>query len=69
MSIFAGSNMACHECDLLVEVPDLDLGEKAYCPRCNYLLAANRPHAQTKMFAYAVTAHRVPVCWRMRFRS
>ena len=52
---FAGSTMACHECDLLVDVPELDPGEKAYCPRCNYLLAANRPHAQTKMFAYAVT--------------
>lgn len=53
---FAGSTMACLECDLLVDVPELDPGEKAYCPRCNYLLAANRPQAHTKMFAYAVTA-------------
>ena len=52
----AGSTMACHECDLLVDVPELMPGEKGYCPRCNYLLAANRPHAQSKMFAYALTA-------------
>ena len=56
MVIFAGSTMACHECDLLVDVPELEPNEKSYCPRCSYLLAANRPHAQPKMFAYAVTA-------------
>ena len=48
--------MACHECDLLVDVPELKPGEKAYCPRCDYLLAANRPHSETKIFAYSITA-------------
>ncbi len=51
----AGSQMVCHECDLLVAVPALDTGQKAYCPRCNYLLAAHRPHAQAMIFAFAVS--------------
>ncbi len=50
----AGSQMACHECDLLIGVPALEIGQKAFCPRCNYLLAANRPHAPTMVFAFAV---------------
>lgn len=51
----SGTQMACHECDLLVVVPTLDAGQKAYCPRCNYLLAAHRPHAQAMVFAFAVS--------------
>ncbi len=51
----AGSQMVCHECDLLLAVPALASGQKAYCPRCNYLLAANRPHALTMVFAFAVS--------------
>ena len=47
--------MACHECDLLIAVPALDSGQKAYCPRCNYLLAAHRPHAQAMVFAFALS--------------
>jgi len=46
--------MVCHECDLLIGVPALETGQKAFCPRCNYLLAANRPHAQSMVFAFAV---------------
>jgi paraquat-inducible protein A len=48
--------MACHECDLLVDVPALETQEKAFCPRCNYLLAANRVNAVPKTFAFATTA-------------
>ncbi len=51
----AGSQMVCHECDLLLAVPALASGQKAYCPRCNYLLAAHRPHALTIVFAFAVS--------------
>ena len=50
-----GSQMACHECDLLTAVPALEAGQKAYCPRCNYLLAAHRPHALTMVFAFGVS--------------
>lgn len=50
------SKMICHECDLLVDVPSLAVREKAFCPRCNYLLASNRPRAQAIMFAFSSCA-------------
>ena len=56
MAIAAASQIVCHECDLLNDVPALEIGQKAFCPRCGFLLAANRPHAQNKIFAFAVTA-------------
>ena len=51
----AGSQMVCHECDLLLAVPALASGQKAYCPRCNYLLAAHRPHALMMVLAFGVS--------------
>jgi len=51
----AGSQMVCHECDLLIAVPALESGQKAYCPRCNYLLAAHRPHALMMVLAFGVS--------------
>ena len=56
MSDVAASQMACHECDLLIKVPALAAQEKAFCPRCDYLLAANRPRAQEAIFAYSISA-------------
>jgi paraquat-inducible protein A len=50
------SRMVCHECDLLVDVPLLKEHDKAFCPRCEYLLAANRPNAAEKILALSVTA-------------
>jgi paraquat-inducible protein A len=50
------SQMACHECDLLIDVPALADQEKAFCPRCDYLLAENRPGAQEAIFAYSISA-------------
>ena len=54
MTTTSASRIVCHECDLLVGVPRLPMGRKAFCPRCNYLLAANRPSAQNRVFAFAV---------------
>ncbi len=48
--------MVCHECDLLVDVPVLEEHDKAFCPRCEYLLAANRPNATEKILAFSATA-------------
>ncbi len=56
MTQLAASRMVCHECDLVVDVPALEVNEKAYCPRCDYFLAANRPAALGKVFAYSATA-------------
>lgn len=56
MSQLEPSRMVCHECDLLVDVPLLKAHDKAFCPRCEYLLAANRPNATEKILAFSVTA-------------
>ena len=56
MAPAAGSQIVCHECDLLNDVPELAAGHKAYCPRCGFLLAANRPHSLTVIFSLSVTA-------------
>lgn len=50
------SQIVCHECDLLNDVPSLAAGQKAFCPRCGFLLAANRRHAQPVIFAFSATA-------------
>ena len=56
VNLIPASQIACHECDLLVEVPDLQMGQRAYCPRCGYLLVANRPHSETRIFAFALAS-------------
>ena len=56
MAEMAASQIVCHECDLLNDVPGLTAGQKAYCPCCGFLLAANRLHAQRAIFAFSITA-------------
>jgi len=52
----AASNIACHECDLLNRVPELESGQKAWCPRCGFLLAVNRDQALDVILAFSLTA-------------
>lgn len=52
----AASQIVCHECDLLNDVPVLDVGQKAFCPCCGFLLTANRSQAQSRILAFSVTA-------------
>lgn len=52
----AASRIVCHECDLLNDVPELAPGRKAYCPRCGFMLAANRPNSLTIVFSLSITA-------------
>lgn len=56
MAKAAASQIVCHECDLLIDVPELDEGKKAFCPRCSYLLTANRPGAPRTIFALSTSA-------------
>lgn len=49
------THIVCHECDLLIGLPTLAVGQKAFCPRCRYLLVANRPHARKMVFAFAIS--------------
>lgn len=52
----SNEQFVCHECDLLIAVPPLAVGQKAFCPRCDYLLTSNRPYAQRKVFAFSIAA-------------
>ncbi len=48
--------IACHECDLLVELPTVTEGSKALCPRCGYVLTSKHVDAQNRVIAFALTA-------------
>jgi paraquat-inducible protein A len=47
--------MACHECDLLVEYPDLEPGSTAVCPRCDYVMTKRHKNAMERLLAFAVS--------------
>ena len=48
--------IACHSCDLLVNVSALNEGEKATCPRCGTYLTRIKSDAVDRALAYAVAA-------------
>jgi paraquat-inducible protein A len=49
-------HIACHECDLLVQLTHLAEGCKAICPRCGYTLTANHRNARDRVIAFSLTA-------------
>ncbi len=49
-------HIACHECDLLVDLPKLTEGYKAECPRCGYVLTSSHYNAQDRVIAFALTS-------------
>ncbi|WP_340611066.1 membrane integrity-associated transporter subunit PqiA [Xenorhabdus bharatensis] len=46
----------CHQCDMLVALPDLEEGKKAVCPRCDTLLTAKWKEPRNQPTGYAVSA-------------
>ncbi len=48
--------IACHGCDLLVNVSGLQNGEKASCPRCNCFLTRRRDDMYERVLAFSVSA-------------
>ena len=48
--------LACHECDLLVNIPKLHNGQKASCPRCGYVLTRYYSHGRSKLLALSTTS-------------
>lgn len=46
--------IACHGCDLLVNVAGLKNGESASCPRCGHFLTKLRTDAYSRVLAYTV---------------
>jgi paraquat-inducible protein A len=51
-----GSWIACHECDLLLDITELAPKQKASCPRCQFTLTVNRRNICDKILAYAVAS-------------
>jgi len=45
--------IACHSCDLLVNVTTLKHGESAFCPRCGCFLTRYRNDAYDRVLAFA----------------
>ncbi|MEE4661414.1 MAG: paraquat-inducible protein A [Halieaceae bacterium] len=48
--------IACHACDLLVDIGEVMPGQKATCPRCGHYLTHPRPDAPQRLMAYSVAA-------------
>lgn len=48
--------IACHGCDLLVDVQHLNVGQRAYCPRCGHFLTRVRANAHSKVVSYSIAA-------------
>lgn len=44
---------ACHECDLIVDVPELGDAQKATCPRCGFVFTRYFLNARSKLFAFS----------------
>ena len=48
--------IACHGCDLLVDVSGLEHGQSATCPRCGHFLTRRREDGFERVVAYASAA-------------
>ena len=48
------TQIACHECDLLLNLPLIKEGQRAYCPRCKHLLCSNPHNGMERSLAYAI---------------
>ena len=48
--------IACHGCDLLVDVSGLEDGCRASCPRCGHFLTQYHSDAMSRVLAYTVAA-------------
>lgn len=51
-----GSTIACHECDLLVSLPNLENVKVVSCPRCDYVITRFHQSALARGFSYALAA-------------
>ncbi len=47
---------ACHDCDLLFQIPHLQKGEQAHCPRCGALVMERKGHSLDYSLALALTS-------------
>ncbi len=52
----AHDRLVCKECDLLVSVPELAHGNKAVCPRCEFVLTRFHHFARSRLFAFSTSS-------------
>lgn len=50
------TQIACHECDLLLNLPEIEEGQRAYCPRCNHMLCSHPHDGMQRSLAFAISA-------------
>jgi len=48
--------IACHGCDLLVDVGGLENDSRAFCPRCGHFLTRFQHDGMSRVLAYAIAA-------------
>ena len=48
--------IACLECDLLLQLPELRAGERATCPRCGNLVSSRGEDWQNRALAFSIAA-------------
>lgn len=48
--------LACHECDLMVNIPQLENGQIATCPRCGFVFTRFFKNAPSRLLAFSTTA-------------
>ena len=58
----ASHEVICHECDLLVQVPRLQEGEQALCPRCGNSLGMLPKYPLQRPLVYALTSLIMLLC-------
>jgi len=47
--------IACHECDLHIMLPDLEVNQIAHCPRCNYQLTKRYDNTINRVMAFSIS--------------
>jgi paraquat-inducible protein A len=50
-----GQQVACHECDALLDLKPLTKGQRAVCPRCGGLIQIARDDHLTRALAFAIS--------------
>ena len=50
------TQIACHECDLLLDLPNIIDGGRAYCPRCGSCLCVYRQNGLQRTLIFSITA-------------
>lgn len=55
------NTLICNHCDLVIEVPPLEFGKVAKCPRCHRTFFTNSKLNPSKMFALATSALMVSI--------